>query len=265
MREYKDRQNSQKTAFHKDRFFVPNVLKRGEVSEDELFFTHVEEFKKALDVKEAYIQADQLVVYIDAKDNVQALKKSKELGYEVLSELSAIDFIASKDGFEVFYQLLSMQNNKRMRIKCFLPKHEELKSVEAIYKSANWAEREMYDMFGIIIINHPSLKRILMPDDWHGFPLLKTYPLQGDEEAKWYEVDTIFGKEYRDIIGDEERDSAKIDRADTTDFIRINHLVPKGAKPSNEPTSLQEYQEEGGVVGVSKAKKDRSKIIKGRR
>lgn len=67
------------------------------------------------------------------------------------------------------------------------------------------------------------MKRILMPDDWEGFPLRKTYPLQGDEFAQWYEVDKLFGKEARDIIGPEIRDSARVDRYDTERFARLGH------------------------------------------
>ena len=97
---------------------------------------------------------------------------------------------------------------------------------------ANFAEREMYEMFGIYVNNHSYLKRILMPDDWEGHPLLKTYPLQGDEHAQWYEVDKIFGKEYRDIIGPELRDPARVDRYDTQRFARVGKEVPFGADPS---------------------------------
>jgi NADH-quinone oxidoreductase subunit C len=88
-----------------------------------------------------------------------------------------------------------------------------------------------------------------MPDDWQGHPLLKTYPLQGDEAAQWYEVDKIFGKEARDIIGPEERDDAAIDRYDTTRFARLGHEVPFGTPLSAETETETpiEYQEKGGV------------------
>jgi len=81
-----------------------------------------------------------------------------------------------------------------------------------------------------------------MPDDWEGHPLLKTYPLQGDEFASWYEVDKIFGKEYRDIIGPENRDPSKIDREDTKRFSRVGYEVPFGADYSEEQTDI-EYSE----------------------
>ena len=119
-----------------------------------------------------------------------------------------------------------MSKHKRIRIKCFLQKDESLESVTSLFKSANWSEREMYDMLGVKVVNHPNLKRLIMPDDWYDHPLKKTYPLQGDEAASWYEVDKIFGKEARSIIGPEQRDPAAIDRYDTTRFARLGHEVP---------------------------------------
>ena len=88
-----------------------------------------------------------------------------------------------------------------------------------------------------------------MPDDWVDHPLRKSYPLQGDEAASWYEVDMIFGKEARDIVGPELRDAACVDRYDTQRFARLGHEVPKGAQISegNEPDTPIRYQEEGGV------------------
>ena len=110
--------------------------------------------------------------------------------------MSAMDYLEKKGGFEIFYQLLSMGKKRRIRVKTFLKKEEQIQSVSMLFSSANWSEREMYDMFGILPQNHPYPKRILMPDDWVGYPLLKIYPLQGDEAAQWYEVDTIVGDKY---------------------------------------------------------------------
>jgi NADH-quinone oxidoreductase subunit C len=84
-----------------------------------------------------------------------------------------------------------------------------------------------------------------MPDDWVGHPLLKTYPLQGDEHAAWYEVDKIFGKENRDIIGPENRDPARIDRYDSKRFSRVGYEVPFGAEhPEDAPKHDIEYSKQ---------------------
>ena len=117
--------------------------------------------------------------------------------------------------------MLNVTEAKRVRVVCQLANGSAIESIVPLFKMANFAEREMFDMFGIVANNHPYLKRILMPDDWSGHPLLKTYPLHGDEAASWYEVDKIFGKENRDAIGPENRDPAKVDRYDTKRFSRV--------------------------------------------
>ncbi len=145
--------------------------------------------------------------------------------------LSPVDYLAQDNEFEIFDLLLNLDESKRVRVETRIKQDEAIESVESIYKMANFAEREMYDMFGIYVNNHSYLKRILMPDDWEGHPLLKSYPLQGDEHASWYEVDKIFGKEYRDVIGPEIRDAARVDRYDTQRFARVGKEVPFGADP----------------------------------
>jgi len=263
MRRYQDKHNVQKQAYYTDRFNVQPSLPRFEVTEDSLFNATLLHVKGLVDVLEAYVEAGQLVVWVAPKANVSALKAFKTAGYENLSEMSAVDFIAQKGGFEVFYQLLSMEKHERARVKCFVPQGETLHSVTEVYKSANWSEREMYDMFGILLENHPYMKRLLMPDDWQGHPLLKTYPLQGDEAAQWYEIDTIFGKEYREVVGPENRDPARVDARNTVDFSRIGHEVESGAPYSATPTA-QEYQEKGGNAVVSKITKEKAKTLKER-
>ena len=176
--------------------------------------------------------------------------------------MSAIDFLETRDGFEVFYQMLSMNKRKRVRIKMFIKNGVAVNSVEKLFRSADWSEREMFDMFGIEANDHPFMKRILMPYDWQGYPLLKSYPLQGDEFASWYEVDKIFGKEAREEIGPEIRDTATIDRYDSERFARLGHEVPKGTKiTGNEPKVTQSYQEDGGVFLIKKLDRDNSKVI----
>jgi len=243
MRQYRPKDNVQKKAYHTDRFYQVPTQPRFEVQEG----SHFDDVVKALGdlCKEAYVSLNQLVVYIDATTNKETLTLLRdECAYAQCSELSAIDYLAQDGEFEIFYQLLNLSNASRMRVKCRIKPEQAIESVVDVYKSANFAEREMYDMFGIYVNNHPYLKRILMPEDWQGHPLLKTYPLQGDEFASWYEVDKIFGKEYRDIIGPENRDPARIDRYDTKRFSRVGYEVPFGADISEgEKPNPIEYSE----------------------
>ncbi len=263
MRAYKPKDDVQKKPYYTDRFWKAPQVPKYDVESDEVFAKDLAALKEKFEVLDAYIQVEQMVVYINPEDNFEVIKFFKEeLTYDQLSEMSAIDWLAQKGQFEIFYQLLSMNKRKRVRVKMFIDEKQAIESVEKLFRSADWSEREMYDMFGIKVNNHPFLKRILMPYDWQGWPLRKSYPLQGDEFAQWYEVDKIYGKEARDIIGPELRDTARIDRYDSERFARLGHEVPRGAAVSeNDPINPQEYQEEGGVFMIKKLKKESSVIV----
>ena len=263
MRAYKPKDDVQKKPYYTDRFWVAPQVPKYDVESDEVFAKDLAALKEKFEVLEAYIQVEQMVVYIKPEDNFEVIKFFKEeLSYDQLSELSAIDWLAKRGEFEIFYQLLSMNKRKRVRVKMYIKENQAIESVEKLFRSADWSEREMYDMFGVKVNNHPFMKRILMPYDWQGFPLRKTYPLQGDEFAQWYEVDKIYGKEARDIIGPELRDTARIDRYDSERFARLGHEVPRGSEVSdNDPVNPQEYQEEGGVFLIKKLKKESSTIV----
>ncbi len=263
MRAYKPKDNVQKKAYYTDRFYVAPQVPKQDVESDKIFSADLEAIKAKFEVVDAYIQVEQMVVFIKPEDNFKVLEFIRdELEYTQLSELSAIDFIAQRDEFEIFYQMLSMSKRKRIRIKMAIKNGEAVNSVEKLFRSADWAEREMFDMFGIVANGHPFMKRILMPYDWQGHPLLKTYPLQGDEFAAWYEVDKIYGKEAREEIGPELRDTARVDRYDSQRFARLGHEVPKGTEiTGNEPKNTQNYQEDGGVFMVKKLDKASSKVI----
>ncbi|MBP7225442.1 MAG: NADH-quinone oxidoreductase subunit C [Aliarcobacter sp.] len=266
MRKYTPKDNVQKQAYFSDRFFVSPTLARLSPNEDEIFAKDFEEINYSINVQEAFIEHTHLVIIIDKSFLISCVKLLKErLEYDMLMELSAIDYLATRDGYEIFYEFLSLSKHKRIRIKCFLPKDESIESLTSLFKSANWSEREMYDMLGVKIVNHPNLKRLIMPDDWYDHPLKKTYPLQGDETASWYEVDKIFGKEARDIIGPEQRDPAAIDRYDTTRFARLGHEVPFDTDISQfEPVTAITYQEENAPL-MTKLKPEESVVLKRRR
>ncbi|MDR0407324.1 MAG: NADH-quinone oxidoreductase subunit C [Campylobacteraceae bacterium] len=264
MRPFKDKKNVQQKERYTDRFRVCSVLERMPPSSDDVFEKDFIKLSSKFQINDAYIEAGQLVIWIEPADNIKVLKFLKNsLAYNNLSEMSAVDFL-DKGWFEIFYQMLSMQKRRRMRVKCRIKEKEPLKSVAQIYKSADWAEREAYDMFGIVIEGHPYMKRILMPDDWSGYPLRKTYPLQGDETAQWYEIDQIFGKEYRELIGPEIRDSALIEKEDTRGYARIGHEVHFGEPYSEKLSQIGEYQEKDGVLFIKKFKKSKSVILKKR-
>ena len=230
----------QKHSYHTPRFYKPALTPKESIegSAWEVIYNHINYFHK---IHSAYIELNCAVMWVESSEILPLLTRLKSLGYEVLSEMSAIDKLALSNDekceansdenggkFEVFYQLhaldSSFKNKRRIRIKCTLDEGKEIDSIHSLFSLALWSEREVYDMFGIRFVNHPNLSRLLMPRDWVGHPLLRSYPLQGDENASWYEVDKIFGKQYRDIIGAEQRDSARIDESEARNFSRIDKL-----------------------------------------
>ncbi|MEQ1587843.1 MAG: NADH-quinone oxidoreductase subunit C [Cyclobacteriaceae bacterium] len=96
--------------------------------------------------------------------------------FDMLSCITGVDNGPEAGMMEVIYHLYSIPFNHSLALKVVLPRENpELESVVSVWKSANWLEREVYDMFGIAFKNHPDLRRILMPADWKGFPLRKDY------------------------------------------------------------------------------------------
>lgn len=110
-----------------------------------------------------------------------------ELQYNQLTDLTAVDWLGKKeDRFMVVYQLLSIPRKDRLRIKCPVSDVEcTIPSATQVWSTANWLEREVYDLFGIIFDKHPDLRRILMTDDWVGYPLRKDYPVQGPDREPY--------------------------------------------------------------------------------
>jgi len=101
-------------------------------------------------------------------------------GFIRLSGITAVDWHPADPRFEVVYLLHSLDRNLRLRLKCWVGESDcEIDSVTGVWRGANWYEREVFDMFGIVFRMHPDLRRILMPSDWQGNPLRKDYPVHG--------------------------------------------------------------------------------------
>ncbi|HEY3307551.1 MAG TPA: NADH-quinone oxidoreductase subunit C [Desulfuromonadaceae bacterium] len=112
------------------------------------------------------------------------LKQSLE--YNLLTDVTAVDYLGKKaDRFMVVYHLYSIPNKDYLRIKASLPEGVSIQSATQVWRTANWLEREVFDLFGINFDNHPDLRRILMTDDWEGYPLRKDYPLQGPDREPY--------------------------------------------------------------------------------
>ena len=97
-----------------------------------------------------------------------------------VSSVTAVDRYPSEPRFEIVYHLHSIERNLRVRLKAMLPGADPvIESVTGVWRGANWYEREVFDLFGVRFTNHPDLRRIMMPDDWEGYPLRKDYPVTG--------------------------------------------------------------------------------------
>ena len=117
------------------------------------------------------------VQHIEVNEYHDHIKSLLEEGYEMMMDLTAVDWFRKKEPrFEVVINLLSLSKNLRKTIKVQVPDENlTIPSITDIYPGANFYEREVFDMFGIVFENHPELTRILMPDDWIGHPLRKDY------------------------------------------------------------------------------------------
>jgi NADH-quinone oxidoreductase subunit C len=107
------------------------------------------------------------------------LRDTPGLEFDFLTDLTAVDYPTRPKRFDVVLHLYSMTQNHLLRVKAAVAENETIGSVVPVWKTANWLERETYDMFGVVFEGHPDLRRILLPEDWEGFPLRKDYPLGG--------------------------------------------------------------------------------------
>ena len=136
----------------------------------------------------------KVVVQPDAiVDVARFLRDNEDLRYNFLENLCAVDYLGREPRFEVVYHLLSHSYRHRVCLKVQVPEEDPtVPSLTRLWQTANWQEREAFDMFGIIFTDHPSLQRILMPDDWEGHPLRKDVPLGYEEVAFTFNQEQIY-------------------------------------------------------------------------
>ena len=120
---------------------------------------------------------DQVRVDVSKEDLKEVLRFLKDSGFSVLMDLTAVDYIEPQVVTHVFYFLHDPENLEKIRVVTPVKREESLPSVTDLFESADWYEREVYDMFGVAFTSHPDLKRILMPDDWKGHPQRRDYAL----------------------------------------------------------------------------------------
>jgi NADH-quinone oxidoreductase subunit C len=129
-------------------------------------------------IREAWIDRKQSILVVELKDLLTLARYFRdEEKYDFLTDLTAVDWPKREKRFDVVWNLYSFAKNERLRLKAHAAENENVPSVTGIWPVANWMEREAYDMFGIRFEGHPDLRRILLPDEWQGFPLRKDYDI----------------------------------------------------------------------------------------
>ena len=122
----------------------------------------------------------ELTIEVAPENIVEALGRAKGLAFEQLTSVTGVDRYPAEPRFEVVYHLHSFSKKVRFRLKARLSGAKpEIETACGVYAAANWYERETYDLFGVIFLNHPDLRRIMLPDDWEGYPLRKDVPTAG--------------------------------------------------------------------------------------
>ena len=141
-------------------------------------------------IKTSKINHDQLYFKIDHEDLINViifLKSNQETKFKQLIDITAVDFPEDKKRFKIVYLLLSHENNSRVIIEYLINENQVIPSITSIFPSANWMEREVFDMYGIKFKDHPDLRRILTDYEFEGYPLRKDFPMTGDKEGRYSE------------------------------------------------------------------------------
>ena len=141
-------------------------------------------------VQNSLIVNNELLVEIDEKDlieTVQFLKSNENCKFRQLIDIAGVDFPHEEKRFKLVYLLLSHENNFRIKLSIHFEINQIINSITKIFPSANWMEREVFDMYGVKFKNHPDLRRILTDYGFKGHPLRKDFPLTGFNEVRYSE------------------------------------------------------------------------------
>jgi NADH-quinone oxidoreductase subunit C len=129
---------------------------------------------------EAKFDRNELTIAVPREHIIAACKAVQAAGYNFLEDVTAVDWYPSEPRFQITYHILSHSLKARVRLIVRLDSGDaSVDSVTGVWPSANFYEREVFDLFGVHIGGHPNLRRIMMPEDWEGHPLRKDYPVEG--------------------------------------------------------------------------------------
>ncbi len=143
-------------------------------------------------IKNSYIENEELLIEIaegDLIDVIQFLKSNESSKFKQLIDIAGVDYPENEKRFELVYLFLSHEHNLRIKVLIKFQIDQSINSLTKIFPSANWMEREVFDMYGIKFKNHPDLRRILTDYGFKGHPLRKDFPLTGFNEVRYSEKD----------------------------------------------------------------------------
>jgi NADH-quinone oxidoreductase subunit C len=154
------------------------------------------ENNKELKIDKIELIHDNLILFSSTDNliyNINILKRDNNFKFRQLIDILGIDYPQKEKRFEVVYLFLSHENNFRISVKINIDEYEIVPTLTNIFPSANWQEREVFDMFGIKFADHPDLRRILTDYEFEGYPLRKDFPLTGYKEVR-------YSAEYQKVI-----------------------------------------------------------------
>jgi len=161
----------------------PAPPKEGPVALDnELVKRYRARFGEAL--REAWTDRKQAILVVSLDHLLEAAQFTRDdEQFDLLTDLTAVDWPKREKRFDLVLNLYSFPKQERLRIKAQVGEGQPVASVSGIWPTADWLEREVYDMFGIVFAGHPNLKRLLLPEEWEGFPLRKDYDILQQDDA----------------------------------------------------------------------------------
>ena len=142
-------------------------------------------------IKKSEINFEQLYIEVEVENLISAilfLKTNEKCKFKQLIDITAVDYPEKEKRFKIIYLLLSHENNLRIVISVFIDEKVKIPSITKIFPSANWMEREVFDMYGLSFKDHPDLRRILTDYGFEGHPLRKDFPLTGHTEVRYSET-----------------------------------------------------------------------------
>jgi len=148
--------------------------------------------KENCKINDGFIKFEQIQITINPEDLISTLEflKDKDIcQFRQLTDIAGVDFPERLNRFDIVYHFLSFKNNVRIRVKTEISENSAIQSITQLFPAANWFEREAFDMYGIQFTDHPDLRRILTDYGFEGYPLRKDFPLTGNVEVRYDEIE----------------------------------------------------------------------------